>query len=111
MPKNVDPTRQQLDEFKSLPRDTPIMILNLIKLRAESVYPDGTVMTGAQAYQAYTFCCNAVNKICCHQIVFSFCHATQDGPYDGSMVARAHSKFYVAIRNSGCFGHHADIRH
>jgi uncharacterized protein (DUF1330 family) len=53
MPKNVDPTRQQFDEFKSLPRDTPIMMLNLIKLRDESVYPDGTVVSGAQAYQSY----------------------------------------------------------
>ena len=53
MPKNVDPTRQQFDEFKNLSRDTPIMMLNLIKLRAESVYPDGTVVTGAQAYQSY----------------------------------------------------------
>jgi uncharacterized protein (DUF1330 family) len=53
MPKNVDPTRQQFDEFKALPRDTPIMMLNLIKLRTESVYPDGTVVSGAEAYQSY----------------------------------------------------------
>lgn len=53
MPENIDPTRQQFDAFKSLPRDTPIMMLNLIKLRAESVYPDGTVVTGVEAYQAY----------------------------------------------------------
>lgn len=53
MPENIDPTRQQFDAFKALPRDTPIMMLNLIKLRAESVYPDGTAVTGAQAYQSY----------------------------------------------------------
>ena len=32
MSQNVDPTREQFDRFKSLPRDTPIMMLNLSPL-------------------------------------------------------------------------------
>ena len=54
MKNNVDPSRVQFDAFKALPRDTPIMMLNLIKLRDESVYPDGSVVSGAQAYETYS---------------------------------------------------------
>ncbi|PLW81573.1 DUF1330 domain-containing protein [Kineobactrum sediminis] len=49
----VDPTREQFDEFKSLPRDTPIFMLNLIRLNAEAHYPDGEQVTGAEAYARY----------------------------------------------------------
>ena len=53
MSNNVDPTRQQFDTFKTLPRDTPIMMLNLIRLRDQAHYPDGRNATGAQAYKSY----------------------------------------------------------
>ena len=53
MQNNIDPTREQFDIFKALPRDTPIMMLNLVRLRAEEVYPDGKKTTGEQAYQSY----------------------------------------------------------
>lgn len=53
MQNNVDPTRAQFDAFKVLPRDTPIMMLNLIKLREQSFYPDGKTISGAEAYKAY----------------------------------------------------------
>jgi len=53
MQNNIDPTREQFDIFKALPRDTPIMMLNLVRLRAEAVYPDGKKTTGEQAYQSY----------------------------------------------------------
>lgn len=53
MKNNVDPTRVQFEAFKALLRDTPIMMLNLIKLCDKSVYPDGRVVTGEQAYQNY----------------------------------------------------------
>ena len=49
----VDPTRQQFDTFKNLSRDTPIMMLNLIRLRDEAQYPDGRNISGAQAYKSY----------------------------------------------------------
>lgn len=50
---HVDPERAQFDAFKALPRDTPIMMLNLIRLRAQAVYPDGETVTGAAAYARY----------------------------------------------------------
>ncbi len=49
----VDPERDQFEQFKALPRDTPIHMLNLIKLNSSAEYEDGTVVTGAEAYEAY----------------------------------------------------------
>lgn len=53
MSQNVDPTREQFDRFKSLPRDTPIMMLNLVRLKAQAAYPGGETITGAEAYARY----------------------------------------------------------
>ena len=53
MLNNVDPTRAQFDQFKGLPRDIPMMMLNLIKFRAQAVYPNGETVTGAEAYKNY----------------------------------------------------------
>ena len=57
-PGAVDPTRAQFDAFKALPRDTPIHMLNLIRLRALADYPrdhpdHGKGMSGLEAYRAY----------------------------------------------------------
>jgi len=40
-------------EFRRLPDDGPIHMLNLVRLRDRAVYPDGKAVTGAQAYAAY----------------------------------------------------------
>ena len=53
MSKHVDPTRPQFDAFKDLPRDTPIMMLNLVRVRDRAAYTDGRKATGHQAYLAY----------------------------------------------------------
>lgn len=53
MNNHIDPTRTQFDQFKDLPRDTPIMMLNLIRLRESANYPDGRAATGAEAYASY----------------------------------------------------------
>lgn len=53
MSKNIDPTKDQFEQFKSLPRDTPIMMLNLIELNEHANYDDGRTATGAQAYKDY----------------------------------------------------------
>lgn len=50
---SVDPTREQFDAFKALPRDTPIHMLNLIRFNQTAVYPDGEQVTGARAYARY----------------------------------------------------------
>lgn len=53
MTENIDPTREQFDAFKALPRDTPILMLNLIRLRSKAAYEDGRECSGLDAYAAY----------------------------------------------------------
>lgn len=50
---NIDPSREQFDAFKSLPRNTPIMMLNLICLNEQANYKDGRRASGAEAYADY----------------------------------------------------------
>lgn len=54
----IDPDRENWQRFKDLPRDRPIHMLNLIKLRELAEYPEGHELhgkglTGAQAYAIY----------------------------------------------------------
>ena len=54
----IDPTRGQFDVFKSLPRDQPIHMLNLIRLNKLARYPEdhpdhGKGLTGLEAYRKY----------------------------------------------------------
>lgn len=49
----VDPEREQFEAFKALPRDEPVMMLNLLRFREEAAYEDGRSATGAEAYDAY----------------------------------------------------------
>ncbi|MCB1405025.1 MAG: DUF1330 domain-containing protein [Rhodobacteraceae bacterium] len=53
MTQYLDPDRARFARFKDLPRDRPIHMLNLVKLRARAVYPDGRAATGPEAYRAY----------------------------------------------------------
>jgi len=50
---HIDPTREQFDAFKALPRDTPILMLNLIRLKDTVEYADGETVSGAEAYRRY----------------------------------------------------------
>jgi len=54
----VDPSRENWQQFKDLPRDKPIHMLNLIKFRDLAEYPEGHPMhgkglTGREAYEIY----------------------------------------------------------
>jgi len=53
MPTYIDPERDQFEAFKALPRDKPIMMLNLLRFRAKAAYDDDRETTGAEAYAAY----------------------------------------------------------
>ncbi|WP_408591477.1 DUF1330 domain-containing protein [Novosphingobium sp.] len=58
MTGHIDPTRENFDRFKALPRDTPIHMLNLVRFRAEAAYPEGHPLagkglTGRDAYVEY----------------------------------------------------------
>lgn len=55
---NIDPEREAWDRFKALPRDRPIQMLNMSKLKPladfRADHPDhGKGLTGRQAYEAY----------------------------------------------------------
>jgi uncharacterized protein (DUF1330 family) len=54
----IDPDRAAWEVFKSLPKDQPIHMLNLIRLKARAEYPEGHPdhgkdLTGLDAYRAY----------------------------------------------------------
>ena len=55
---HIDPDRQVWELFKSLPRDTPIQMLNLVRVKPLADYPaghpdHGKGLTGLEAYRAY----------------------------------------------------------
>jgi uncharacterized protein (DUF1330 family) len=55
---SIDPSRPQFEAFKALPRDTPIHMLNLIRLKPLADYPPdhpdhSKGVTGREAYRAY----------------------------------------------------------
>ena len=58
MGEHIDPDREAWALFKSLPRDTPIHMLNLVRLKPLAEYPadhpdHGKGLTGLDAYRAY----------------------------------------------------------
>lgn len=58
MTGHVDPSRENWQVFKDLPRDRPIHMLNLIKFRDLAEYPEGHPnhgkgLTGREAYDIY----------------------------------------------------------
>ena len=58
MPSFIDPDREAWAVFKALPKDRPINMLNLIKLKPRAEYPadhpdHGKDRSGLDAYRAY----------------------------------------------------------
>lgn len=54
----VNPGRENFDLFKSLPRDEPVDLLNMIRFRERALYPDGhdcadLGWSGARAFDEY----------------------------------------------------------
>jgi uncharacterized protein (DUF1330 family) len=54
----IDPDREAWEVFKNLPRDQPIHMLNLVRLKSRAEYPPGHPehgkdISGAEAYRAY----------------------------------------------------------
>ena len=99
----VDPTRAAFDLFKSLPRDTPINMLNLIQYRDLAAYPDGhdhagKGWTGARAYEEYGATSAAIFERLGGQIVWRGRFETVlTGPAD----ERWDAAFIAAYPNAG----------
>lgn len=54
----VDPSRTNFEAFKTLDREQPVAMLNLVRFRAHATYPDdhplaGKELSGAEAYALY----------------------------------------------------------
>ncbi|MGZ6049511.1 MAG: DUF1272 domain-containing protein, partial [Phenylobacterium sp.] len=66
----IDPDRQAWEAFKALPRDRPIQMLNLIRLRERAEYPEGhpnhgKAISGAEARICSfecTFCADCASQ-------------------------------------------------
>lgn len=53
MAGHIDPTKEVFAVFRENDRSGPIQMLNLVRLHARAMYPDGRNATGAEAYQSY----------------------------------------------------------
>lgn len=53
MTEYLNPERDQFEAFKALPRDVPVNMLNLLRFKDETTYPDGEVVSGKEAYRRY----------------------------------------------------------
>jgi len=49
----IDPTKDSFAAFRAVPRQGPIQMLNLVRLRDVAAYPDARNVSGAEAYAAY----------------------------------------------------------
>ncbi|MEO0033246.1 MAG: hypothetical protein RIS94_3004 [Pseudomonadota bacterium] len=54
----IDPSRENFDRFKALPRDEPVHMLNLVRFKPLAAYPEGHPLagkglTGREAYDEY----------------------------------------------------------
>jgi uncharacterized protein (DUF1330 family) len=50
----IDPTKETFAAFRENARPGPVHMLNLIRLHARAVYPDGRFATGRKAYATYS---------------------------------------------------------
>jgi len=53
MENYLNPDRETFGKFRSIERDGPVHMLNLVKLNATAKYADGTLVSGKEAYEAY----------------------------------------------------------
>jgi uncharacterized protein (DUF1330 family) len=101
----VDPTRAAFDLFKSLPRDTPINMLNLVRFRDVAAYPQGhdhadKGWSGARAYEEYGTTSGPIFERVGGQIVWrGKLEAVVTGPADEHWDAA----FIAAYPHAGAF--------
>lgn len=105
MENYIDPTRAAFDLFKSLPRDTPINMLNLVRYRDLAAYPEGHEhtgkgWTGARAYEEYGTTSGPIFERLGGQIIWrGKLEAVLTGPADEHWDAA----FIAAYPNAGAF--------
>lgn len=102
---HIDPTRAAFDLFKSLPRDMPIQMLNLIQFKHEASYPDGheyaaLSLSGAQAYGEYGKRSGPIFERVCGAIIW---RGKMDAMVIGPADEHWDSCFIATYPNSGAF--------
>jgi uncharacterized protein (DUF1330 family) len=101
----LNPTREAFDSFKSLPRDTPINMLNLLRYHEMAEYPEGHPLagngwTGRQAYAEYGKTSGPIFQRVGGAIVWrGKWEAMVTGPDDKHWE----DAFVAAYPNAGCF--------
>jgi len=100
-----DTDRAQFDAFKSLDRDTPINMLNLVQFHPEAQYPAdhalaADTLTGAQAYKNYGAASGPVMARVGGKIIWR-------GAYEVSLIGDTSeawdAMFIVSYPNAGAF--------
>lgn len=96
MNHNIDPSKEQFEYFKNLPRNTPIMMLNLIQLKEQARYKDETIATGAEAYASYGKASGPIFSSVGGQIIWrgkpeSIVIGPSDEHWDIAFIARYHN--------------------
>jgi uncharacterized protein (DUF1330 family) len=94
----VDPSREQFDAFKALPRDVPIHMLNLLRFKEIAAYPDGHShselgLSGREAYREYGRTSGAIfarvgGSIVWRGIMQAMVIGPDDKQWDASFIAR-----------------------
>ncbi len=105
MAGSIDPLREQFDAFKALPRDQPIHMLNLVRLKAVADYPEGHPdhdkgLTGLDAYRAYgRTSAEVFKRVGGHQVWVGKPEVVVTGPADEGWDLA----FIAAYPNAGAF--------
>ena len=101
----IDPSRANFEHFKSLPRDEPIHMLNLLLYRDSAAYPDGHEhsrkgWSGRRAYQEYGKTSGPVFRKVGGQIVWRGVFETM---VTGPDERQWHDGFVAAYPDAGAF--------
>lgn len=106
MPESyIDPTRESFDAFKSLPRDTPIQMLNLLRFKDRAVYSIGhshaaARLTGFEAYSEYSRTSAPIFQKVGGSIVW---RGTMESMVTGPQDKNWEMAFIAAYPNAGAF--------
>ena len=90
MSDHVDPDRERFRLFRDLPRDHPVQMLNLVRLKDTAVYADGTSTSGQEAYKAYGRESGPVFKRLGGKIIWS-------GDFELTLIGPADEKWDLAF--------------
>ncbi|MEP3051605.1 MAG: DUF1330 domain-containing protein [Erythrobacter sp.] len=103
----IDPSRENFDAFKSLPRDEPIHMLNLLLFRDNAEYPEGHEhhakgWSGRRAYEEYGATSGPIFREVGGEIIWRGAFQTMvTGPTPDDKLW--HDGFVARYPNSGAF--------